>query len=205
MKQAIGIFRRKPKQSRSEGTIDAIFEAAAQILQKHPDDFTTNAVAERAGVGIATLYQYFPNKDALLLALAERESRRIVDAIKSEIDATAELPFDARIRGAVRRLIGAFAGRQRARKAVLLAVFRRAGPAAAAQPVREVANHLIDRLLRTNNPAFRRPTPAAMFVLTRAVAGCIRAAVLEESLLLGTPEFEDEIVRLMMSCLRADA
>ncbi|HLI12648.1 MAG TPA: TetR/AcrR family transcriptional regulator [Alphaproteobacteria bacterium] len=205
MRQVIDLLRKKPQQARAEGTVDTILEAAAQILQTHPDDFTTNRVAERAGFGIGTLYQYFPNKDALLLAIAERESRRIVAAIKAEIDAGAGQPLEARIRALVRRLIGGFGGRQRTRKAVLLAVLRRAGPGVAAKPVAEVANHLIERLLRENSPEIRRPTSAAIFVATRAVAGCIRAAVIEESPLLATREFEDEVVRLMVRALRADA
>src|SRR5262249_25232913 len=154
------------------------------------DDFTTNAVAERAGFGIGTLYQYFPNKDALLMAIAEREAARLVSALKADIDDNRAVDLEERVRAIVRRLIGGFGGRQRARRAVLLAVLKRA-PGIAAKPVSEVANHLIDRLLKANDPTVRRPTPAAMFVVTRALVGCIRAAVLEESSLLATREFED--------------
>jgi len=203
MKQPIDLFRRKPRQARAEGTIGTILEAAAQILQNRPDDFTTNAVAERAGFGIGTLYQYFPNKDALLMAIAEREAARLVSALKADIDDNRAVDLEERVRAIVRRLIGGFGGRQRARKAVLLAVLKRA-PGIAAKPVSEVANHLIDRLLKANDPTVRRPTPAAMFVVTRALVGCIRAAVLEESSLLATREFEDEVVRLVVRALRVD-
>jgi AcrR family transcriptional regulator len=54
--------------------IATIYEAAAQILQREGEaNFTTNRIAERAGFSIGTVYQYFPNKDAILLAIAERE------------------------------------------------------------------------------------------------------------------------------------
>jgi AcrR family transcriptional regulator len=67
--------RRNPKQARSRATFDAILEAAAQILERcGPAGFNTNAIAERAGVSIGTLYQYFPDKAAILLAAAGREA-----------------------------------------------------------------------------------------------------------------------------------
>jgi AcrR family transcriptional regulator len=66
--------RRSPRQARSRATWDAIVEAAAQILERDGAvAFTTNAVAERAGVSIGTLYQYFPDKQAILTAAAKRE------------------------------------------------------------------------------------------------------------------------------------
>lgn len=69
--------RRSPKQARSRATWEAIVEAAAQILERRgPGGFNTSAVAERAGVSIGTLYQYFPDKRAILLAAAEREAGR---------------------------------------------------------------------------------------------------------------------------------
>ncbi|WP_220446850.1 TetR/AcrR family transcriptional regulator [Nonomuraea deserti] len=64
--------RKQPRQQRSRETVAAILEAAAQLFQRHGyADTTTNKIAERAGVSIGSLYQYFPNKDALLVALAE--------------------------------------------------------------------------------------------------------------------------------------
>jgi len=68
-----GFQRRRPKQSRSRATCEAILEAASQILERTgPQGFTTASVAERAGVSIGTLYQYFPDKQAILLAAAQR-------------------------------------------------------------------------------------------------------------------------------------
>jgi AcrR family transcriptional regulator len=65
--------RKTPEQDRSRATVEAIVDAAAHILVKHGyDAFTTNRVAEGAGVSIGSLYQYFPNKDALLSELMRR-------------------------------------------------------------------------------------------------------------------------------------
>ncbi|WP_205215224.1 TetR/AcrR family transcriptional regulator [Amycolatopsis albispora] len=64
---------------RSQETYDAIVEAAAQLFER--DGYTkatTNGIAERAGVSIGSLYQYFPNKDALLYAIGEQHVRHAV-------------------------------------------------------------------------------------------------------------------------------
>lgn len=64
--------RRRPVQRRSRETVGYVLEAAAQLFgELGYERTTTNLVAERAGVSIGSVYQYFPNKEALLLALAE--------------------------------------------------------------------------------------------------------------------------------------
>lgn len=74
--------RKKPVQPRAIETYAWMLEAAAQILESRGiGAFNTNLVAERAGVSIGSLYQYFPGKDALLIALMRREKARFgVDA-----------------------------------------------------------------------------------------------------------------------------
>jgi AcrR family transcriptional regulator len=71
--------RKTPTHPRAERTVAAILEAAAQVLERDGlEGFNTNAVAERAGVSIGSLYQYFPGKDALTLALMNRENDRFL-------------------------------------------------------------------------------------------------------------------------------
>jgi AcrR family transcriptional regulator len=66
--------RKLPQQSRAQQTVATILEAAALVLEtKGSDGLNTNLVAQRAGVSVGTLYQYFPNKDALIVALSKRE------------------------------------------------------------------------------------------------------------------------------------
>jgi AcrR family transcriptional regulator len=80
--------RKLPGQTRSAATVTAIVEASARILETEGfGGYTTNAVAVRAGVSIGSLYQYFPNRDAITRALIEREGEALladVIAIGSE-------------------------------------------------------------------------------------------------------------------------
>ena len=71
--------RKQPRQARSQATVDAIFDATIQVLLAEGlQRLTTIRVAERAGVSVGTLYQYFPQKQALLFAVLQRHLERIV-------------------------------------------------------------------------------------------------------------------------------
>lgn len=75
--------RKIPQQQRSAVTVAAILEATARILETEgPDALTTNAAAERAGVSIGSLYQYFPNKTALLVELVRSERRSLLERLE---------------------------------------------------------------------------------------------------------------------------
>src|ERR1051326_7166272 len=86
--------RKRPRQARSRETVDTILEATARVLvAKGYDNLSTNAVATAAGVSIGSLYQYFPNKEALVLALIERHMEQMNAAILAELARVATLPM----------------------------------------------------------------------------------------------------------------
>jgi AcrR family transcriptional regulator len=85
--QVIITPRKKPSQGRSRATVEAVLSAAAHILeQRGLGGFNTNAVAERAGVSIGSLYQYFPSKDAILVALMEQSLALFSETLSEAID-----------------------------------------------------------------------------------------------------------------------
>ena len=81
----------KPKQVRSQKTVESILDAAAMlIVGKGFEGLNTNAIAEGAGTNIATLYNYFPNKYAILEALLERFSESLFVMVQVEVQASPD-------------------------------------------------------------------------------------------------------------------
>ncbi|MDR3736646.1 MAG: TetR/AcrR family transcriptional regulator [Acidobacteriaceae bacterium] len=81
--QALLEPRKSPVQARSAASVEAILEATVQVLLSvGKDRLTTTRVALRAGVSVGTLYQYFPNKSALLQAALKRHLTDVSEAIE---------------------------------------------------------------------------------------------------------------------------
>ena len=78
--------RRSPRQARARFTVDAIVEGSLQVLlDRGYDRFTTTRAAERAGVSVGSLYQYFPNKAALAAAVVDRCCERFLEAVEQAL------------------------------------------------------------------------------------------------------------------------
>lgn len=94
--------RKRPRQARAAVTLDAIFEATIQVLVTDgPRRLTTTRVAERAGVSVGTLYQYFPHKQALFYALNERYLDSVADKVESACRAQHGTSIDQMVRALV--------------------------------------------------------------------------------------------------------
>lgn len=73
-------LRRTPMQARGQATFSAVLDATAAMLEERGGErLTTNLIARAAEVNVATLYQYFPNKQAVLLELFRRQSERQIE------------------------------------------------------------------------------------------------------------------------------
>ena len=201
-------MRKKPVQGRAWRTIRTIFEATAQILERDGEKaLTTNRVAERAGFSIGTLYQYFPSMDAILLAMIDLERQRVIaelDRLLAEAEASGAHPRDS-IRLFIRALVAAFGTGDMARRLLLKRAWKLDHTPQVIAATQDMAARIHLSFTRRSHPDFPPPDPAVLFVVTRSVLGTIRAAVLEDSPLPGTPEFEDALVRMSVGVLGDEA
>src|SRR5689334_4963443 len=86
--------RKTPRQARSAATVEAIFEATIQILLKGgAPQLTTTRVAERTGVSVGTIYQYFPHKQALLYAVLQQHLEKVAEAIERTCESVRGQPL----------------------------------------------------------------------------------------------------------------
>jgi AcrR family transcriptional regulator len=202
--------RRIPSQARSRQTIRIIFEATAQVLNDHGESaLTTNRIAARAGVSIGTLYQYFDSKEAIVLAMLAREREDVMatlDLLLANADSADPDPLrsDPRmlLRAFIQRYVAAFGTGAPGRRALIKLAWRLDQQQAMVQSLREASDRIALHLQRIRHPLLRPPSPVMTFVLTRLLAGAVRSASLEDSPLLGTAEFEEELVNACWGVMR---
>jgi AcrR family transcriptional regulator len=100
--------RKTPIQTRSGLTVEAIEQATIQVLLEHGRErLTTTRVAQRAGVSVGTLYQYYPNKWALLFSVLEQHFSRLAGALERACREQLHQPLEAMVHGVVNGFVDA--------------------------------------------------------------------------------------------------
>ncbi|USI73418.1 TetR family transcriptional regulator [Sphingomonas morindae] len=178
--------RKRPQQARSADLVEAVLTAAVQVLTAEgPDRFTTARVAERAGVSIGSLYQYFPNKAAILFRLQSdewRENRARLHAILAD----AAMPPATRLR----RLAHGFIRSECAEAAIRLAL-EEAAPRYREAPEAEAARGEGASALEA---FLAEAAPAAPAAQRRLAAGLMKTSLSAAgSHFSATPRTEPEI------------
>lgn len=113
--------RKRPRQARALATVDAIFEATIQLLiAQGSRRLTTTRVAQRAGVSVGTMYQYFPHKQALIYALNER----YLDMLAEELERTCSAQQGAQLDRMIEVLIDTYWRLKTERPEVTRALYR---------------------------------------------------------------------------------
>ena len=201
-KQRVETRRRSPKQARARETVEVIFDATARILLREGRAaLNTNHIAERAGISIGSLYEYFPNKVAILVAMARRE---IVRATSAVIQAISDPSRDQRAdpaRLAVRALIAEFTRHRKARHIAFQTLIAEGFGSELETNMDEIARAVVARTDRVLPGRSARIPAVTAFILTRAVNGVLASAANDRSPYLGMIEFEDELVRLIRGFL----
>lgn len=193
--------RKQPRQARSKEMVAAILQAAAEVFAAEGyARGTTNRVAERAGVSVGSLYQYFPNKDALLGALLERHHADIDGLLARALDRLEdpEVPLEAGLRRMIDELVRLHTEDHALSRALASAVLVQS-------PVHSAHEHgdMLERVVRVlrTRPDVRAADYFAVAMILGQVTGHITRWLVHDAPVL--EGLQEEVVQLLTRYLRA--
>lgn len=197
--QGVVKLRKVPRQARAIATVDAILEASAQILgEGDKGQLTTNYIAERAGVSIGTLYQYFEDTNAILIRLANRENKSIADQVVAEISQVEGRGAEQTTRNVIRFLIRTCSDQAMLRRLIVLSMIQSLRTGRDERLLNAVAETIAGKLAEPDmSPS--QDQEMYSFILTRSVLNIIRSAMIERPAYLASPDFEDMLVEMAMA------
>ena len=171
--------RKTPIQARAAVTVGAISEATIQVLlSRGAERLTTTRVAERAGVSVGTLYQYYPNKQSLLFAVLEEHLGKVSAAVEAASARACHKPLCKMVKDVVE----AFVDAKMERTDISMALHQKAtdggGPALVKRAGKRVLKAL-EAMFKTAPDAVSPPDRFAIQMMFAAMAGATRS-VLEE-------------------------
>ena len=189
--------RKSARQSRSQATVDAILVAAEELFAKGGvGEVTTSRIAERAGVSVGSLYQYFPSKEAILGELIDRHSEQTIARLAERIQDLARRPIPEVLREIVEVLLEADTidlGLHR----VFLDELPTAGRVEQRQGEIRRATAVVRALLAERKDELRpKDLDLAAFVLAQSLEAVTNAAVFELPERLRDPALVDEITAM---------
>ena len=190
--------RKSPVQARSAASVDAILEATIQVLlSAGKERLTTTRVAARAGVSVGTLYQYFPNKSALLQAALKRHLDEVIEAVER----VCREQKGQTLQRMATVLITTFLNTKMRDAKTSVALYSVSSDGDGVKMARQMgvrSNKAIVEMLKTSREALTKDPQAVAAVLQGAMGGVSRRLL--ESV---TPEREFELLReelIAMAC-----
>jgi AcrR family transcriptional regulator len=166
--------RKTPVQARAASTVDAISEAAIQVLLRDGvERLTTTRVAERAGVSVGTLYQYYPNKQSLLFAVLANHLDKVASAVELACEQARQKPLAEMIR----TVVEAFIATKLERTDISLALYQIAadiGGPALAKRLGERSRKALETMLQTAPDIEAAPDKFTIEMMFAAMAGATR-------------------------------
>jgi AcrR family transcriptional regulator len=169
--------RKMPIQTRATVTVGAICEATIQVLLSHgADRLTTTRVADRAGVSVGTLYQYYPNKQSLLFAVFEDHMNNVAEAVESACADACHRPVSEMIK----RVVEAFVDFKMQRADISVALYKVAPDVGGPALVKQTGQRLrkaIESMLLTASDLKLSPDKFAIDMMLSAMSGAMRSAL----------------------------
>jgi len=195
-------MRKIPRQARARQTVDFILDAAAYILAEQGlDGFTTNHIADRAGVNISSLYQYFPNKLSILEALRARHMAAPDENYAGRLKQLRALPLKEIVQAIVDVAIEMHVSNPTMHKLFLETLPRQTrlpNDHFEDERIAKMAAILLPKSRASKNPDM------TLFIARHALSWVLHEAVCERPDWLKDPTFRDELVTLLVNFLRAD-
>jgi len=197
--------RKQAVQARAVGTVDAILQATARILVKEGyDHASTNKIAAAAGVSIGSLYQYFPSKEALVAALAERHVQEMMTILREEVPRMLTLPLEQAIERGVRLMVEAHAVDPKLHK-VLVEQVPRVGKLHEVEGLEREMIELMRAYLQSRRAEVDiEDLDLSAYIVFGMIESLTHAAVLTRPELLGEP-FIREVTRAVVRYLSPPA
>ena len=195
--------RKQPQQARSKDTLDAVFEAMVDIVAKHDvHDPTVQRIADRAGVSVGSVYQYFPSKGALVTGLLRYHLKQRMAELDQALASVKGLSAEA----AAEALVDGLLTEKRARSKVELAMvryFARAGDLATLTEMDEHMYRVVREFLDSLGPAIRpADTAVASFLVCNTLRSAVLLSIVQKPDQLSAPAFKAELMRLLVGYLQ---
>lgn len=194
--------RKLPKQERSQATVSAILIATTRILTEEGyDKFNTNRVAELAGVSVGSLYQYFPNKAALLYALGEHHANEMAQLAQQHLEGLGDRSILEVLQQIIKAVLAAYAVNPKLYRILHQQVPR-------SEEMQKLDDARIEQMLHAFLALHRdqlRPQnlDITVFIISRTIKALLYDAIADRPNLLKNGELEQELMRMLSSYLIA--
>ena len=196
--------RKQPRQARSKRMVRALLDATAKVLVEEGwSAASTNRVADVAGVSVGSLYQYFPNKESLVLTLAREHGEAQVQLLAQALEEVSDLP----IQDTIARYVSAnlAAHRQDPQLHVHLTASVLAHGLSSIHELHGLARPMVRQYLeRFRHQLAVSDLDTATFLLVTTVEAAIHGAILEDPSRIEDVAFERELVALVCRYLGVD-
>jgi AcrR family transcriptional regulator len=202
-RRSISRERRQPKQRRARETVEAILDAVVKILKRDGiDAVTTNRIAEVAGVSVGSIYQYFPDKRAIFVALHDRHVERSAGIVERTLVERADAPLEDLLRVVLAALIDAHTPDPELYGLLATEVPHRAAEGPSFQVrLRNALRLAIEA--RAGPPATHRELEQTLFVVAHMVDSLAHGAALDRPPQVSLATAKEEAARALLAYLRA--
>lgn len=172
--------RKRPSQARSQATVEAILEATTHVLVEEGfGGASTNKIAKVAGVSIGSLYQYFPNKEALVGALIEQHVQGMIDLVQSALQESPDASVPSIVRSMITGILSAHRMNPKLHQVIVEQVPRLGSLNRIQELERQMSELIVQAMTARQDELRTKNVQLAAFMLVHAVQAVTHAAVLD--------------------------